>query len=68
MAKIQTTTRFITVKESQDDVIKRVRELRWITVTEQWNTYVEEYPLTPACKTHEQVIKINTNHIIEIHP
>jgi hypothetical protein len=65
MAAIQTTTRFINVKESQDELIEYIYEtqLGWIAVMEEiyvWNGIQKE--------VHEKKTYINVNHIIEIQP
>ena len=65
MATIKTTERIIKVKESALMIIDMLPSNNWIGVTELFNQYDTE-----TCKliaTHENVIYINTAHIIEFY-
>ena len=65
MATIKTTERIIKVKESDMIILSMVQSNKWITVTELFNQYNNEtYEL--KC-THENVIFLNTAHIIEFY-
>jgi hypothetical protein len=65
MTTIKTTERLIKVKESDMIILSMVQSNNWITVTELFNQYDTE-----TCKliaTHENIIFLNTAHIIEFY-